>query len=68
VSKRGKSLFYIVSRVFVGLPLAFVVPFVLLVAVWTLSLRPTLSVLRLDWLVLLRHNLRRMFFLYRVAQ
>jgi predicted acylesterase/phospholipase RssA len=50
VSKRGKSLFYIVSRVFVGLPLAFVIPFVVLVAVWTLSLRPTLSVLSLDWL------------------
>lgn len=50
MSKRERSLFYVIARVFVGLPLAFVVPFILLVAVWTLSFRPTLSVLRLDWL------------------
>lgn len=50
MSKRERSLIYIISRVFVGLPLAFVVPFILLVAVWTLSLRPTLSVLHLNWL------------------
>jgi predicted acylesterase/phospholipase RssA len=50
VSKRGRSLFYVIARVFVGLPLAFVVPFILLVAVWTLSFRSTISVLRLDWL------------------